>query len=54
LKYDFKLTPIKTQKDELKYTCHFNGYLVGLNESGEHAYFKKLFCGREWCKCCGH
>lgn len=52
--FHFELHKIGVQEPNKKYTCHFNGYAVGLNEGGEHAYFKKLFCGREWCECCGH
>lgn len=36
------------------HVCSFNGYLVGQDATKENTYFKKLYCGREWCECCGH
>lgn len=52
--YYFELGKVGTQPDSEKYTCHLNGYVIGLDESKEHAYFKRIFCGKEQCECCGH
>jgi len=50
--YKYKFKRIKDAPRNL-YTCSNNGFLIGQNASLDHTYFKKVFCGREWCECCG-
>lgn len=52
-KYSFKFKELVDQDEAKKYTCNASGYLVGQNQSKSSVFFKKIFCGKEWCPCCG-